>query len=231
MLSRFGSEIWLADGDPIKAAAGFHYPTRMAVIRLGGGDLFIWSPIALTDALLHDVDALGVVKYLIAPNSLHHMHLQDWMTAFPMAETFAAPGLPSKRTDITFTSELTETPHPAWESDMDQVVMSGNAITTEVVFFHRQSGTVLFTDVLQQLPKGWYSGWRAIIARLDLMTEPEPTVPRKFRIAFRNKEALRSSVRKIRSWNTQAVLMAHGTPVTENAPAFLDRAFAWVPDI
>ncbi len=30
--------------------------------------------------------------------------------------------------------------------------MRGNVITTEVVFFHVRSGTVLFTDLLQQLP-------------------------------------------------------------------------------
>ncbi|MDE9449874.1 DUF4336 domain-containing protein [Aliiroseovarius sp. Z3] len=229
MISQFGPELWLADGPSIKAAAGFHYPTRMAVIRLRGRDLFIWSPIPLTNALRRGIDALGTVKYLIAPNTLHHMFLQDWIAAFPDAAPFAAPGLPSKRTDISFAGELTETPDPAWADDIDHVILTGNAITTEVVFYHRPSGTVLFTDLLQQLPKDWFSGWRAMVARLDLMTEAEPTVPRKFRIAFRDKTALRQSVRKVKSWNPRAVVMAHGTPITQDASAFLDRAFSWVP--
>ena len=42
--------------------------------------------------------------------------------------------------------------------------MLGNAITTEVVFFHARSGTVLFTDLVQQLPAHWFSGWRALVA-------------------------------------------------------------------
>ncbi|MCK0139419.1 DUF4336 domain-containing protein [Aliiroseovarius sp. F47248L] len=229
MLSQFGPEIWLADGPSIKAAAGFHYPTRMVVIRLHGRDLLVWSPIALTDALCRDIETLGTVRYLIAPNTLHHMNMPDWIDAFPKASPFAAPGLQSKRADIAFAGELTETPEPAWTKDIDHVIMTGNAITTEVVFFHRPSGTLLFTDLLQQLPKGWYSGWRALIARLDLMTEPEPAVPRKFRLAFRDKNALRRSVHKIKSWSPRAVVMAHGTPVTQNVPPFLDRAFAWVP--
>lgn len=35
--------------------------------------------------------------------------------------------------------------------------MLGNLITTEVVFFHVKSGTVLFTDLIQQFPANWFS--------------------------------------------------------------------------
>lgn len=58
--------------------------------------------------------------------------------------------------------------------------MHGNRITTEIVFFHTSSGTVLFADVLQQFPPRWFSGWRAALAKWDLMLEPEPSVPRRF---------------------------------------------------
>jgi hypothetical protein len=58
MLKQFGTEIWIADG-PAVSTAGFHYATRMAVIRLSDGGLFIWSPIKLTDRFRADVDELG----------------------------------------------------------------------------------------------------------------------------------------------------------------------------
>jgi len=41
----------LTANGPVVSTAGFHFPTLMVVIRLDGGDLFIWSPIALTDDL------------------------------------------------------------------------------------------------------------------------------------------------------------------------------------
>lgn len=41
MLTAFGPQIWLSDGPVLTAALGFRYPTRMAVIRLGGGDLVV----------------------------------------------------------------------------------------------------------------------------------------------------------------------------------------------
>ena len=77
MLKQFGPEIWIVDG-PEVSTGGFHYGTRMAVIRLSDGGLFIWSPIKLTEALRFEADALGEVRHLVAPNSLHHLFLDDW---------------------------------------------------------------------------------------------------------------------------------------------------------
>ncbi len=38
------------------------------------------------------------------------------------------------------------------------------------------------------------AGWRALVAKLDLMTGGEHSVPRKFRIAFTNRRAARDSL-------------------------------------
>lgn len=228
MLYSFGPDIWTGDGTSIVAAMGFHYPTRMAVIRLQSGGLWIWSPVALNSELQEQVDELGPVQHLIAPNSLHHMYLTDWIAAYPGAKVHAAPELQAKRGDLVFDTELGDTPSPDWNGQIDQVVMRGNAITTEVVFFHSASQTALFTDLLQQLPQDWFSGWRSLVARLDLMLGTEPAVPRKFRMAFRDKTAARAALDHVLGWPVARVVMAHGTPVTDDAHAFLRRAFGWL---
>ena len=227
MLKQFGPEIWIADG-PSVAVAGFHYSTRMAVVRLSDGGLFIWSPIKLTDDLRTDVDALGEVRHIVAPNSLHHLFLAEWKRAYAEARLYAPPGLRRKRRDISFDADLTDAPAPDWNGAIDQVVMRGNLITTEVVFFHVTSGTVLFTDLLQQFPAGAITGWRSIVAKLDFMMEGEPSVPRKFRLAFVNRSAARDALRRILAWPAEKVLMAHGTPVETDATKFLRRAFGWL---
>ena len=61
MLREFGPRIWTSEG-PIISFLGFRYPTRMAVISLSRGGLFVWSPIALSQALKQEVDALGSVQ-------------------------------------------------------------------------------------------------------------------------------------------------------------------------
>ncbi|QPF87224.1 DUF4336 domain-containing protein [Bradyrhizobium genosp. L] len=226
-LQQFGLEIWIAEG-PCVAVAGFHYPTRMAVIRLADGNLFIWSPVRLTESLGAAVDALGPVRHIVAPNSLHHLFLAEWKRAYPGAVLYVPPGLHKQRKDIAFDADLRDMPSPDWAGQIDQVVVHGNLITTEVVFFHVRSRTVLFTDLLQQIPVELLSGWRATIARLDLMVGPEPSVPRKFRFGFTNRRAARAALGRILAWPVEKVLMAHGTPVETAAPAFLRRAFAWL---
>lgn len=227
MLTSFGPDIWIADGPVVSAAAGFHYPTRMAVLRLRSGDLVLWSPVALNAGLRIEIEALGRIAYLIAPNSLHHVFLADWHRAFPDAPVFAPPGLREKRPDITFAGEIGAAPLPGWEGEID-VALLRNRITTEAVFFHRASRTALFTDLLQQFPPGWFRGWRALIARLDLMTQPAPAVPRKFRLGFTDRRTARAALRQILDWPVEKVLMAHGTPVTAQGRAFLESAFRWL---
>jgi hypothetical protein len=227
MPKSFGQEIWIADGAEV-AVAGFRYPTRMAVIRLGNGDLLIWSPIAFGDELRAAVDALGRVRHIVAPNSLHHLFLPEWKRAYPEAKLYAPPRLRTKRADIAFDGDLGNAPITAWAGEIDQAVIEGNLFTAEVVFFHRKSGTALFTDFLQQLPSELFSGWRAIGARLDLMVGPEPSVPRKFRFATINRRAARDALKRISAWPVEKVLMAHGTPVETEARAFLVRAFTWL---
>lgn len=227
MLQEFGPEIWIHDGPLVDGFAGFHYPTRMAVIRLDTGDLLIWSPTALTDDLRVAVDALGPVRHVVAPNNLHHMSLPEWHAAYPQALVHGMPGLALKRPEVRFASDLGDAAHLAWAGEVDQVVIP-NTIADEVVLFHKLSGTVIFTDLLQNLPKGWFSGWRRLVARLDLMTGDQPQVPRKFRIAMKPRDVVRARVDQVLDWPVQRVLMAHGTPVVEHPREFLRQAFGWM---
>ena len=138
------------------------------------------------------------------------------------------PELRAARGDLPFDGDIDAVPPSEWAGEVNQIVLPHTSVMTEAVFFHRPSGTVLFTDLLQNLPPRWYSGWRAVIARLDLMLTPEPAVPRKFRLAFGRKEGMRAAVDQILAWPAERVLMAHGTPIASDAPAFLRRAFAWL---
>ncbi|PTX56515.1 uncharacterized protein DUF4336 [Litoreibacter ponti] len=224
MLIPIGPKIWICDGPDIVAAAGFHYPTRMVVIALKSG-LFVWSPIAPTSGLLEAMRELGDVRYLIAPNHLHHMAMPAWARAFPEAAVYGAPGVGAKRPELDIT-EMTDRPGP-WQSDLAQVLLP-NRISDEIAFFHRESGTVLICDLLQQMPKGWFSGWRALVARLDLMTADAPQVPRKFRLALGRGVVIREAVGRMLDWPAERVVMAHGPVIERDGQAFLKRSFKWL---
>jgi hypothetical protein len=226
-LQPFGDEIWFANG-PTVVSAGFRYPTRMALMRLADGGLFAWSPIALTPELRAEVDALGDVHFLVTPTKMHHLSLTMWRNAYPRAVLYAAPGSRERRLEIGFDEDLGDEPARGWAGQIDQIIMRENVIAEEVVFFHRRSGTVLFADLLQNFPHGWFSGLQALIARLDGMIGAEARTPNKFRLAFTDRKLARASVERILGWPAEKVLMAHGTPVQADGRAFLQRAFRWL---
>lgn len=227
MLRPFGENLWLTDG-PTTSVGGFVYPTRAAILRLADGSLFIWSPVRLTEALRSAVGTLGEVRHLVAPNSLHHLYLDDWRRAWPEAILYAPPGLRRKRRDLVFDADLDDTPPPAWAGQIDQVRVVGNLITTEVVFFHRASRTVLFTDLIQHFGPEAFSGWRRIVAGLDLMTASEPEVPRKFRVAFMDRRRARAALARILAWPADRVVMAHADPLETGGQDFIARTFRWL---
>lgn len=228
LLRPFGPEIWVADGPVAGGAAGFRYPTRMTVMRLSGGDLVLWSPVQLSDALRREIEALGNVRYLVAPSGLRHSSVGDWHRAYPVAQVHAPPGLREKRQDIRFGGDLGKVALAGWSGELDVVVVRGNRITSEAVGFHRPSGTAIFADLLQQVPPGWFTGWRGLAARLDLIVASQPSVPRRFRLAFSDRRAARAALRRILAWRAGRVLMGCGEPVTERGDAFLREAFSWL---
>lgn len=219
-----GDGLWLADGPVVTGAGGFRFPTRMAVLRLKGedGGLMLWSPVALDRGLRAAVEALGPVRHLVAPNGVHHMAMGDWQAAFPQAWLSVAPGVAGKRPDLRIDATLGATV-PGWAGQIDQQLVAGR-ITTEAVFFHRASGSALVTDLIQQMPQGWYRGWRGLVARLDAMSAPHPAMPRKFRLSLAGRPKARAALREVAAWPVRQLVMAHGPVVTAEARAILRAA-------
>ncbi|MEZ5959871.1 MAG: DUF4336 domain-containing protein [Hyphomonadaceae bacterium] len=226
-LEQFGEDIWIAAG-PTVQSFGFRYPTRMAAIRLADGGLFIWSPVGLSAELHAAIDALGEVRSIVTPTALHSAFLDEWKRAYPTATLFAAPASHQRSKDIAFDADLSDTPPETWAGQIDQVLMRGNAIATEAVFFHRKSATVLFADLLQNFPPGWFKGLQSLIAQLDGMVGSEPRTPQKFKVAFTDRKTAREALHRILDWPAESVLMAHGDPVRQDGRTFIARAFNWL---
>lgn len=226
-LAAFGPELWTAEG-PVVSFYGFAYPTRMAVIRLDDGTLFVWSPVALDAELKSEVERLGPVRHLVAPNKLHHLSLTDWKRAFPTARLWAPPGLARKRRDLSFDGALTGVAPADWRGQIEQVMFDGSLLLTEIVFFHRASSTVLFADLIQRFPAGWFSGWRGWVARLDGIVAPDYGPPREWRLSFINRAAPRRARAQLLSWQPRNAIIAHGAMARGDGAAFINRALAWL---
>lgn len=222
----FAPGLWVADGAPV-SFHGFAYPTRMAVIRLTDGGLFIWSPITLDDGLKAEIAALGRPAHLVAPNKLHHLYLGEWKRAWPEALLWAPPGLARKRPELHFDGILAEGPAP-WAAEIDQVCFGGSFALTEIVFFHRASRTALFADLIQNFPPDWFRGWKGWLARWGRIVAPNPSAPRDWQLSFLNRAAARRALARIKAWNVEGVVIAHGGMARSGGAAFIAHAFRWL---
>jgi hypothetical protein len=233
-LKPVADEIWLVDGPII----GFRYlgmrlpfPTRMAIVRLADGGLWLHSPTELTPALRAEVEQLGPVRHLIAPNRIHYWWIADWQRAFPDALAYAAPGAreTAAARGIRFDRDLSGEPDSEWAGQIDQLLVPGRYLT-EAVFFHRASGTLILTDLIQSFEPGKIeSPWLRLAMRLAGCLHPDGSMPRDLRLTFLgHHRAFRRAVLTMLAWQPARVIIAHGHWYAEDAVRELRRAFRWL---
>lgn len=227
MLTSFGENIYFADG-PTVSFYGFPYPTRMAVVRLSTGKVWVWSPVALTEELVSAVEAVGPVGYIVSPNKLHHLALSEWRNRWPDARLYAPPGLALKQKDIHFHAELGDEPDQAWMNDIDQVVFRGSVAMEEVVFFHRASRTAIFGDLIERFPEATTTGWKGTLMRLDGLVGKHGSTAREWRLSFVFRERARAARRKVLGWKPERLLIAHGECAASGATEIIATALQWI---
>lgn len=227
MLVEFGPSIYVADG-PIVSFYGFPYPTRMAVVRLSGGGVWVWSPVALTDELVDSVNTVGPVQHIVSPNKIHHLFLAEWADRWPEARVYAPPGLQKRRPDLRFDTELSEMPDPAWAADIDQVIFRGSLAMEEVSFFHIASRTAIVCDLIQRHPEATMTGWKGMLMRLDSLVGERGSTPREWRASFVQRSKTRAARERVLGWNPERLLIAHGECAQTGATAIMEKALGWI---
>ena len=222
MLQHIASGIWHTTHE--FTSTGMRITSRMTVVRLGDGTLWLHSPVAISAGLKAELMALGEVAYIVAPNKMHHLFLQNCLTAFPSAKLFGAPGLNKKRPDLTTLQELNTTNIAPWQHDLDQVFFEGIPLGNETVWFHKGSRTLIVTDLLQFYQGDLPFGVR-VYARLNSVRR-QLAVPRMIRLVVKDKAAAKASAAKILRWPFERVVVAHNSIINVDAYTAVTRAFA-----
>jgi hypothetical protein len=230
MLEHVHENLWLADGT-IVPFCGLPYPTRTAIIRLQNGDLWVWSPIAITKALQDDLKNIGPVRHLVSPNKLHHLYLPEWKAAYPNALLWGPLSTVRKRSDLDFHGVLNDRPPVDWEHEIDQAWFRGSYAMDEIVFCHRPSQTAIVADLIQTfsddfLQKRW-GAWR-FLAKLSGLTAHSGLAPLDWRLSFINRRPARAARAKVLGWSCQSAIVAHGEWIRSGANNRLARSFAWL---
>lgn len=231
MLEKLGPDLWVADGG-IVSFFGFDYPTRMAVVRLEDGGLWVWSPIALTAEIEAEVRALGPVRHLVSPNKLHHLFLAEWKAKFPGAKLWGTHSTVARFPKLGFSGALRDDPPPDWAGQIDQYYFPNSPFLDELTFFHRKSRSAIIADLSQPFSEAFrerhWPWWLRKIARLARITEGWGYPPPEIRFSFRHRAAARAKMRALIAEEPERVVVAHGEIVRSGGTAYLRRAFSWL---
>ncbi len=198
----------------------------MTVIRLADGNLFLHSPSPLSSELVAELEALGRVKCIVAPNKIHHLFVSDYAIAFPDAERYAAPGLEKKRANLDFHHVLGPTPPEAWAGQLEQVCPQGADYVSEVVFFHPASRTLLVTDLVfnvQHTESTWTKIWLKLNGAYQRFGPS-----RMFRALIRDRQAARRSLDQILQWDFDRVIVTHGIVLQQSGKRMVRAAYDWL---
>ncbi|MFI5296821.1 MAG: DUF4336 domain-containing protein [Polyangiales bacterium] len=203
---------------------GLESGTRMTVVRLSDGGLFVHCPVALDAPTRTAVDALGPVRAVASSSLFHHLYAGEWMRAYPDALFAACPGLPEKRRDLSFDHVLSDAPHARWGDDLEQIYFSSR-FEHEVVFFHKRTRTMICADALLNLSKHPSRITRGVAL---LMANTAPGKGWMERIAVQNWKRGRREVDRILGWDIDAIVLAHGGLVERDGRRVMAEAYDWL---
>ena len=224
-LEALAENLWAATGRV--RFFGQRIPTRTLVTRLPDGSLWVHSPIALDPAIVRDIDHLGPVGHLVGSSCYHHLWLADWVARYPGARVYGAPGLREKRPDIPFDEVLGDQAPAAWAGVLDQLVFRGLPMFNEVSFHHRESRTLIVTDLVFNVYEA-EGALAPLLFRLDGMWKRfGPSLA--LRLALRwYRELAVTDLRRIQQWDYDRVAMAHGRVLERGGRDAMDRAFSFL---
>lgn len=226
-LDPFAENIWTLEGGKV-SFYGIPFPTRAVIVRLPDGGLWVHSPVPETPARREEIEVLGPVAHLVAPNKIHSLGIPIWQREWPEAKTWISPGFHERHPEIAYTAALGDTPPPDWAGDVDQRVFAGHAVLDEVIFLHRPSGTLIVTDLIQKhiaADEAWY--WQ-IIKRLAGIWGPQGGTAPDIKFATTDRAAARAARDRILSWEFDRLILSHGLCLRVDAKEEVRRVWAWL---
>jgi Domain of unknown function (DUF4336) len=219
MLREIDQDIWVAE-QPLRYF-GLSVGTRMTAIRLANRELAIISPIPVNDTITSQLDELGTVKHIIAPNLYHYLFAANFKTHYPNATFWAAPDLEVKKPDLAIDKIIKSGTNSLWDGlesvffdGFRTIGLTGFDSLNECVFFHSASRTLILTDTAFHFDDSFPSLTQFAARVLGGYKSLSPSLLE--RIATTEKEKVRQSVEKILCWDFERVIMAHGSIIEEN---------------
>lgn len=228
MLKQIGSDIWVAE-QPLKYF-GINVGTRMTVIRSENEQLFIISPIKIDAVIKKQLDEIGIVANIIAPNLFHYLFASDCKNLFPRATFWADLDLKKKKPDLaidkTFDYEggnLDDHLKYIFFDGFKTITLNGFSPLNEFIFYHVLSKTLILTDTAFNFDDSFSFSTKLVAKLIGGYNNLSPSLLEK--IATTDKNKIKNTLRKILDWDFDRIIMAHGSIIESNGKQQFIKGF------
>lgn len=197
------------------------FPRRMTAVRLSGARSAIFSAIALDEAGMREIEALGAPSFLIVPNGFHRADAFSWKQRYPELRVVCPPGA-RKRVEKAVPVDAT---HDIIDDDgVDLLIVPGTGdAETALVIRRGKDTTLIVNDIIANVrhPPGLGA---QVMARLFGFGVRHPQVPREVKWLFlKDRSALAA---QFRAWanipDLVRLIPSHGE-IVERPVATLQR--------
>jgi hypothetical protein len=228
---RVANDVFVVDS-LLPGVLGKVLPVRMTVIRLPNGDLLLHSPTRFSPGLKRELETLGRIRHLVAPNVAHWSFLEPWQRACPEVTTWAAPGLRERsqvrRSGVRLDHDLGDTAPSEWDG-IGLVMVPGGMGFHEAALFHQPTRTLVLTDLILNLDRHKLPGVMRPVARLLGILAPDGMPPPYLRavIKLRRHAAVQAASRLL-ALQPERVIFAHGRWFEQGGAGALRRSLRWL---
>jgi hypothetical protein len=197
-------------------------PSRTAIVRRGSGGLVLISPPPAHVETFAAIDGLGQVEAILAPNAFHYLYVADTVHRYPQATLYLAPGLQERVASLPPGLVLSA---QAVSPELEQVILAGGRGISEVILFHRASGTLLLTDCAFNLVRFERTAERIFWRLFGVPPDFGPSRTARMML-LRSRQRAGEALRRVLDWPFERIHVAHGELVQADARARFQRAFA-----
>ena len=199
------------------------FERRMTVVRLNDGSLVLYSPIALDEEQMDELEAFGQPAFLVVPGSHHRIDARIFKDRYPAAKVIAAPGARSAVEEIV-TVDATE----ADFSDPSVTLMTVSGTSQNELALLASAGggtTLILNDILANVQNA--TGVNGVIARLFGFAGERPQIPLPEKLSLiDDKKALAAQFLAWAQIPLKRIVASHGEPVTDDPAGVLREVAA-----
>lgn len=194
------------------------FPRRMTVVRLADGRTVIFSPIALLEAAMRQIEQLGRPAFMVVPNGFHRLDARPWKKRYPDLKVICPPGAKPR---VEAAVNVDATTDVFGDDVVRFLIADGTGEAESALMVRRASGaTLVLNDIMSNVrhPKGFGAN---IMARLFGFGVNGPQMAREVKwLLVKDKPALAAQLRSWAADPTLArIIVSHGEVIEQPAAA------------